>query len=76
VTVASIQERELLAAEIEQFLSREVGRAYYPVDLVSEFEKRGQQESLILSAIWRLIDEHRIGFNTRLEVEVAMVSQR
>jgi hypothetical protein len=75
VTVTSIQERELLVAEIEDFLCREPGRAYFPVDLVSEFEKRGQRESVILSAIWRLIDDHRIGFNNRLEVEAGMVVQ-
>lgn len=74
VTVASIQEREILAAEIEQFLIGESNRAYYPIDLVAEFAKRGQQESVILSAIWRLIDDHRIGFNNRLEVEVAIAS--
>ncbi|HVL23898.1 MAG TPA: hypothetical protein VM450_07425 [Thermomicrobiales bacterium] len=67
MTVESIPEREQLAEEIEQFLV-ERDQAYYPVDVVSEFEKRGRDESVILSAIWRLIDEHRIRLDNRLKV--------
>jgi hypothetical protein len=67
VTVESIAEREELAEQIEQFL---VDRddAYYPVDIVAEFEKQGRDESVILSAIWRLLDEHRIRLDNRLKV--------
>jgi hypothetical protein len=67
MTVESIVEREQLAEEIEQFLA-ERHQAFYPVDLVDEFKKRGRDESVILSAIWRLIDEHRIKLDNRLKV--------
>jgi hypothetical protein len=68
MTIESIQEREKLAEDIEAFLAQEPERAFYPVDLVTEFEKLGKKEPVILSAIWRLIDEHRINLNKQLKV--------
>jgi hypothetical protein len=66
-----VDEREQLLDELEGFLVQYQGPSLYPDDLVREFEKKGKSEGVILSAVWRLIDEHRIDLNERLAIITA-----
>jgi len=63
-----VTEREALLDELEAFLVQYRGPLLYPDDIVREFQKKGKSEGVILSAVWRLIDEHRIDLNERLAI--------
>lgn len=66
-----VTEREELLDELEAFLVQYRGPSLYPDDIVREFQKQGKSEGVILSAVWRLIDEHRIDLNERLAIVTA-----
>lgn len=66
---ALIAERDELVDEIEQYLSAQQGVAFYPIELVKHFEQEhGSKEAIIISAIWRLIHDHRVMFDNQLKV--------
>lgn len=70
-----VEEQSRLANEIYEHLrdkaSRPSREAIFPIDLVDMFRAPQRPESLILSAIWLLFDQHRARLNNRLELELA-----
>lgn len=67
-----VNQREEVLDEVEKYLIEHQGQSLYPDDIVKAFRPGGISESVILSAIWRLIDEHRIDLDKRLSIVTAI----
>jgi len=69
-----VEEQSQLANDIYEHLRRKDSRlpqeAIFPIDLVETFRAPQRPESLILSAIWLLFDQHRARLNSKLELEL------
>lgn len=71
---ARVLEQDSIANEILTHLTRSPGSVVYPIDLVQEFRGPQRPDTLIYSAIWLLLDQHRARLNNRLQLELAGIS--
>lgn len=72
---ARVLEQDNVANEILTRLGKRPGSVVYPIDLVQEFRSPHRPDTLIYSAIWLLLDQHRARLNSRLELELAGISR-
>ena len=67
---AFVKQREEMLDDVFAFVASHQGQSLYQTDVIRGLENRFP-ESLVISALWRLLELHRLNLNKKLALVVS-----